>query len=180
MSLELQIIRASEFIRLGVKGRIDLTASKAALGDLARACRMRGICRAMVDLRDFQYGPKPVYSTQDLAELVRTFHEVGFSKKERLAILYRIDPYHRARMFAFLSTMHGWTVRAFNDFEEALNWLSQGQCPVPETVQSATGKTIPVRAAKHKDNPAASITLREGKLKPTRPVRAARGSNNRL
>ena len=171
MSLELQIIRASEFIRMGVKDHIDLPASKAALRELAQACRKRGICRAMVDLRDAQYGPKPVYSPQDVAELVETFHEVGFSKKERLAILYKIDPHHRARMFAFLSTMHGWMVRAFSDFEEALSWLSKGEQTNALPAHPALQKNVPIHAAKRKDSPAAQVTLHEGKLKPVRAVR---------
>jgi len=175
MSLELQIIRASEFIRMGAKGHFDLPASKAALADLARACRKRGIGRAMVDLRDLQYGPKPVYSPQDLAELVRTFHEVGFTKKERLAILYRVDPHHRARMFAFLSTMHGWTVRAFSDFEEALSWLSSSQETATLPAHLPPDKNIPIRAVKRKEgHAAAQVTLREEKGKP---VRSARRSN---
>jgi hypothetical protein len=43
MPQELQIIRASEFVRFGAQGHFDLAASKAALAELASVCRKRGI-----------------------------------------------------------------------------------------------------------------------------------------
>jgi hypothetical protein len=68
---------------------------------------------------------KPFFAPRELAALVGTFREAGFSKQQRLAVLYRTDPHHGARMFAFIGTLRGWTVRAFKEFETALNWLSQ-------------------------------------------------------
>ncbi len=72
MPLELQIIRASEFIRAGARGHPD-----------------------------FQ------------------------------AVLYGADPYHGARMFAFISKQRGWSVQAFGSYEEALNWLALTEEPIP-------------------------------------------------
>ena len=117
MPLELQIIRAHEFVRLGAHGHFDLAASKAALAEMAAACRKRGIHQALLDLRALHPGPKPVFSPADLIELVNTFREVGFTHEQRLAILYHSDPHHRARLFAFLSIVRGWNVQAFGDFE---------------------------------------------------------------
>jgi len=144
MPLELQIIRASEFVRLGAHGHFDLAASKAALAQLARACRKRGINQALMDLRALHPGPKPVFRPADLVELVRTFHEVGFTHQLRLAILYQTDPHHRARLFAFLSTLHGWKVQAFNEFEKAILWLSREE-EAPAAVRPRAEKQIPVR-----------------------------------
>jgi len=127
MSLQIEIIRAVEFIRVGPEGEFDLGASKAALATLAAACRKRGVHNAVLDLRELQPGPKPVFTTSDLVELVNTFPEAGFTKRLRLAILYRSDPHKRARLFAFVSALHGWKVGAFGDFERAMLWLSSGQ-----------------------------------------------------
>jgi len=127
MPLELQIIRASEFIRLGAHGRLDLAASREILRQLASACRRRGINQALLDLREVHAGPVPMLTRNDLASLVNTFHEMGFSEKQRLVVLYSADPHRRARMFAFMSTLHGWNVTASENFEEALLWLSEGQ-----------------------------------------------------
>ncbi len=127
MPLELQIIRAHEFIRMGAKGRFDVAASKAVLADLARACRKRGIHQALLDLRALKPGPVPVFKPKDLVMLVSTFHTIGFTKKHRLAVLYSSDPHRRARLFAFISRIQGWNVGAFVSFEEALAWLAANE-----------------------------------------------------
>src|SRR5262245_3274240 len=124
MPLELQIIRASEFVRLGARGHLNFTGSKAALAELAQACRKRGVDRALLDLRELPVAPKPLFTPAQLAALVSTFREAGFARQQRLAVLYRSDPHHGARLFAFISRMRGWQVRAFGEFEEALFWLS--------------------------------------------------------
>jgi len=155
MPLELQIIRASEFIRLGAHGHFDLAASKAALAELVGACRKRGINQALMDLRALHPGPKPVFSPADLITLVNTFREIGFTHQQRLAILYGSDPHHRARLFAFLSTVRGWSVRAFSNFEEALLWLSSAPETAAQLSRSPAGKRIPVRDLKQEAKPPA-------------------------
>lgn len=147
MPLKLEIIRATEFVRIGAEGHFDLPASKEALLTVAAACRKRGIQLAILDLRALRPGPKPVFTPADLVELLNTFPAVGFTRRLRLAILYASDPHKRARLFAFLSTMHGWNVRAFGDFEEAMTWLSSGE-QAPERasqVKGEAGTRIPVR-----------------------------------
>ncbi len=155
MPQELQIIRAAEFIRWGAQGHFDLAASKVALAELVRACRKRGIDQALMDLRELRPGPTPVFSRSDLIALVNTFHEIGFTHRQRLAILYQSDPHHRARLFAFLSTVRGWTVQAFGDFEEALLWLSSGQESRAKAKLATGAKRIPVRVVPAAENPSA-------------------------
>lgn len=145
MPLKLEIIRASEFVRVGPEGHFDLPSSKAALAAVAAACRKRGIQHAVIDLRALQPGPKPVFSPADLLELVNTFPAVGFTRRLRLAILYRSDPHKRARLFAFLSAMHGWNVRAFGDFEEALQWLSEDEECETEPPEPESEEPVPVK-----------------------------------
>ena len=151
MPVELQIIRAREFIRLGAHGKYDLKASKAALADLAAACCKRGINQALVDLRGVQFGPKPVFSPKDLSVLLNTFHEMGFTRRQRLAVLYRVDPHQRARLFAFFAKMRGWRVNAFDNFEKAITWLSGANSEESETETEYTGraKKVPIRKVKH-------------------------------
>ena len=149
--MELQIIRAQEFVRLGAHGRIDLKASKEILAKLAAACWKRGINQALLDLRALHVGPKPVFSPNDLAVLVNTFREIGFTHRERLALLYSADPHHRARMFSFMATLHGWNVRAFDGFEEAVTWLSGTEPEHSDVEADSTTKAtrVPVRKLKH-------------------------------
>jgi len=125
--LELQIIRAGEFIRAGAHGRPDLETSRMVLRELARACKRRGIDRALLDLRGIRPGLTRILAPADLASLVDTFHEIGFGREQRLAVLYSEDPHKGARLFAFISTLRGWNVRAFSDFEKALNWMAKAE-----------------------------------------------------
>jgi hypothetical protein len=146
MPLELQIIRAQEFVRLGAHGHFDLKVSKAMLANLARACCKRGINQALLDVRALHPGPKPVFSPNDLVALVNTFHEVGFTHKQRLAVLYSSDPHHRARLFSFIATLRGWKVQAFDSYEQAIVWLSADVAPAPESdLHSDVPQQVPVR-----------------------------------
>src|SRR5262245_34972730 len=135
MPLELQIIRAPEFVRMGAGDILNFQASKEALAELACACRKRGVDRALLDLREMQIPDKPAFTPTELSALVGTFQEAGFSKQQKLAVLYREDPHYGARMFAFISTLRGWQVQAFDDFEAALKWLS-----AEETDQGESGE----------------------------------------
>src|SRR5262249_28067505 len=101
MPVELQIIRAADFIRMGGQGKFDLAASCAALADLAEACRRRGIDRALLDARNATADLTPA----ELAALVNVFHEIGFTKAQRLAILHSAERSERAQLFAFISRM---------------------------------------------------------------------------
>jgi hypothetical protein len=127
MPTELQIIRASEFVRLDPHRHLDFETSKEALRVLAVACRLRGIDRAMLDLRALPIPAKRLFTTAELAALVGTFREAGFTRQHRLAVLYQRDPHGGARMFAFIGLMRGWQVRAFSDFEAAFVWLSEAK-----------------------------------------------------
>lgn len=197
MPIELQIIRAQEFIRLGAHGHFDLEASKDVLKQLATACWKRGINQALLDIRALHPGPKPVFSARDLVALVHTFREVGFTQKHRLAVLYGSDPHYRARLFSFIATVRGWKVQAFNDFEKAIFWLSAAEPEASAAAESevtAGPRRVPVR--KHKPLPSGSkpaappaieiksITgprheaapVRAGKIKPSHYVSASKRS----
>ncbi len=146
--MELQIIRAQEFIRLGAKGHFDLKASKAVLAQLAAACWKRGIDQALLDLRALHPGPKPVFSPNDLVTLVDTFCKIGFTHKQRLAVLYGSDPHHRARLFAFIAKLRGWKVQAFDNFENAVVWLSGADEPQTESEFTPRLKMVPIHQVK--------------------------------
>src|ERR1700722_3754315 len=99
MPISLQVIRANEFVCLDADEHLDMEASRKALQDLAYACRKRGLERAMLDLRGVPILPKPHFTTSQLAELVGTFRDAGFTKQQRLAILYQQDIHGGIRNF---------------------------------------------------------------------------------
>jgi hypothetical protein len=149
MPTELQIIRAQEFVRLDPHNHLDFQTSKAALHVLAAACRIRGIHRAMLDLRTLPIPAKRLFKPSEMAALVETFREVGFSRQQRLAVLYRRDPFGGARLFAFIGIMRGWHVRAFSDFEKAFLWLSEEK-EKPDKQSKHRGQEIPIQFREHK------------------------------
>jgi hypothetical protein len=152
MPVELQIIRAADFIRMGGHGQFDLAASCAVLTELAQACKRRGIHRALLDART----ARAELSPSELASLVGVFQEIGFSKNDRLAILHAVDRPHRSRLFALMSRMKGWNVHAFVDFEEALCWLS-GYQDEPQPRAAASAQRV---VAGHSDGPPQPVSIK--------------------
>jgi hypothetical protein len=153
-SVELRLIRASEFLRLDAHKHLNVEATKEALKTLAQACRKRGLESAMVDLRNLPMLAKPHFSGADLAALVGAFREAGFTRQHRLAIVYRHDVYTIIRNFAFMSRMKGLQVQAFSEYESALQWLSHpatagaetaaAEFPVPINKSKTGTKKLPV------------------------------------
>ena len=158
MPVELQVILASEFVRLDPHEHLDFEASRQALQDLAHACRKRGLDRAVVDLRTLPVLAKPHFTKNEIAALVMAFREAGFSREQRLAVLYSQDVHGAIRDFAFISRMRGLRVEAFADFEAALHWLSEGhecrekpgqsEVPVPITRRRPESRKLPLRRVK--------------------------------
>jgi hypothetical protein len=123
MTLAIELIRTPEFIRASPHGILDFAATKETLASIARACLKRGLKRALLDLRGLPVRRVP-FTCSELVGLVETFRDSGFGKAHRLAVLYSEDRHRGAPLFSFIGRMHGWNVRAFKVFEEALHWLS--------------------------------------------------------
>ena len=145
MSVQLEIIRAPEFIRFGPKGEFDLVGTCGAMHSLAEACKKRGLNRALVDNRN----ARAELSPNELAAIVNAFCDIGFTRDLRLAILHSAERYQRARLFAFISRIKGWNVRAFGDFEQAMCWLSADQIQPPHKTASSHRRQVNVSHASH-------------------------------
>lgn len=155
MPAALQIIRANEFVRLDVNEHLDMEASKRVLQGLAHACRKRGLDRAMVDLRGLPIPSKPLFTPKQLAELVETFHEAGFTKKQRLAVVYEWDNYGGVRNFTLFSRMRGLQVQAFQEFDRAMDWISEEQ----EPLAASQGAPVSIKKGKTKKNTGHTVRL---------------------
>jgi hypothetical protein len=121
MPVDLEIIRTSDFLRLDAGGQLDLKQSHDVLASVAKGCLDHGIDCALLDVRD-------VNTTLKLSELqilARSFHEMGFNERHRLAILHRYADRERAEVFTMFANDRGWNVRAFEEYEEAINWFSR-------------------------------------------------------
>ena len=141
MPIELNVIRSSDFVCLDANERLDFEESKKALQKLALACQKRGLCRAILDIRDVPVPDKPLFTTAELAALVGAFHAAGFSRQGRLAVLYKRDVYGGIRNFTFFSRMHGLQVQAFHEFETAIYWLWQD---LEKPAEEKQGAAVPI------------------------------------
>ncbi len=133
MPFNLQVVRCEDFIRVGALHRLDVEASRQALAVLAAAMVARGIDRAIVDLRGVQEG----LSTPAILELASTFHEAGFRRGHRLALLHRWDRVAESDFFAASVFRRGWNVGSFDTFEEAFDWLMEAAPPAHSAGNSA-------------------------------------------
>jgi hypothetical protein len=167
MPVELQVIRASEFVCLDADELLDFEASKKVLQGLAMACRKRGLERAMLDLRAIPVPARPHFTTTELAALIGTFRDAGFSRHQRLAVLYQYDVHGGIRNFAFFGKMRGLQVQAFREFETALQWLSAESENADELL---AGVPVPIaqREAKKRSRASAGRRYTAGECKPVR------------
>ena len=147
MPVELQVIRASEFVCLDANEHLDFEASKKALEGLAKACRKRGLNRALLDLRGLPVLAKPHFTAKETGALAGAFSDAGFAGRQRLAILYEHDVYGIIRDFIDFSRQRGMQVGAFLDYEQATSWLSGKQGEDTE-VRRATHVAIEKRKVK--------------------------------
>ncbi len=136
---------------------MDFEASKKELQKLAVACRKRGLNTALLDLRGLPVLPKAHFNTEEVASLVGAFRDAGFTRKQRLAVLYEHDKYGIIRNFTFFSRLRGLQVQSFLDYEKAMSWLSSNEESSPE---SKHGADVPIVKGEVKKRPASSAARR--------------------
>jgi hypothetical protein len=131
MPYSIQVIHTDDFLRFaGNKKDVDLAETHRVLSAIARQCIDRGIDCALLDVRQMTGDLSPT----DMYQLALAFHEMGFHKHHRLAILHRsaagqrveffgMRPGALAEFFALCASQEGWNVRAFDKYEEAIEWF---------------------------------------------------------
>jgi hypothetical protein len=123
MAHTLHVVRTDDFLRFRTDGSPDLEESIALLKRLAQECIALNLTRVLLDLRARK--GESALSSQDIYTLVRTFHEIGFRKHQRLAILHRYRAGERAELFAMLAKLEGWNVETFESYEDAIDWFGE-------------------------------------------------------
>jgi len=120
MDLNIRMIHSRDFIRTTPEGDLDHKMSKEVMLRLAmentRPCQYD----ILIDLR----GTTKRLSHFDLANLVQVMIDHRESFRSKLAIL--VEPGERfddAKFMELYAVNRGFQVGAFNDFEEAMNWL---------------------------------------------------------
>ena len=133
MPYDMHVIKAGDFLRWNGQGTIDFETSREVLKSLADALVKRGVDKAILDIRKVRGNPPATYT--QLYHLARTFREAGFGSGQRLAVLVSPDRHDKAEFFAICASGRGWNAWAFDQFEDAFEWLTDdvpiGQAPGP-------------------------------------------------
>jgi len=129
MANNIHVVKTNDFVRLDAHGKVNLAESRRILSEVAKTCFSRGVNCGMLDVRDLQ----PSLSLSDLYTLVWAFKEMGFTHAHRLAVLHRYESTERAEFFAMCAESSGWHVRAFDEYEEAMEWFQKEDAVKPET-----------------------------------------------
>lgn len=120
MDMNLRVIHSRDFLKATPTGEIDLETSKQALLKLASENSAPRQYDILIDARQ-----KTGYlSLTYIAELVGVMIEHRDSFRSKLAILSRPGlGFDHAKFMEVYAYNRGFKVAAFNDFEEAMNWL---------------------------------------------------------
>jgi hypothetical protein len=121
MPHDIRIVRSQDFVRLDAAGKPDFAQSCRVLAGLAQTCVERDIALALLDARDIT----PGLTMTELYQLAHAFHEIGFRHNHRLAVLHRYGSADRADFFAMCAKDRGFEVGAFDNYEEAIDWLNR-------------------------------------------------------
>ena len=120
MTVDVRIIPITEFLRADVSGTL-METSLILLCDLIAACKEHNVDRILIDTREATSNT----SVLDVWTLARKLTPSGLS---RVAVVNRPkEDVERGTFLELCATNRGYQLEAFNDFEAAFTWLSEGQ-----------------------------------------------------
>ena len=119
MPTNVTVIRAGDFVRAKPGGVLDLAASVQLLADVVAASRAVDDMAVLLDTRN----ALAVLSTTDLWSLAEKAAASPARRFRRTAVLCPAERFDHARFFAMCGERHNFDVRAFTDYERAMEWL---------------------------------------------------------
>ena len=120
MAVDVRIISITQFLRADVSGTL-METSLILLCDLIAACKDHNVDRILIDTREATSNT----SVLDVWTLARKLTPSGLS---RVAVVNRPkEDVERGTFLELCATNRGYRLKAFNDFEAAFTWLSEGQ-----------------------------------------------------
>jgi hypothetical protein len=120
MAVDVRIISITQFLRADVSGTL-METSLILLCDLIAACKNHNVDRILIDTREATSNT----SVLDVWTLARKLTPSGLS---RVAVVNRPkEDVERGTFLELCATNRGYQLEAFNDFEAAFTWLSEGQ-----------------------------------------------------
>ena len=119
MPAQIKVISASDFIRARPTGEFDLEASEHLLAGIAKVGAALDDFDILIDTREAQ----GVMSATDLWFLADKLVHYRSTFSRKTAVLCPLEKFDRARFFAMCAENRGFNMRAFADYEQAMEWL---------------------------------------------------------
>ena len=121
----IKIYKVKDFIRKTETGTIDLNRSKQIVRDLAKAAGSRTDHNILIDLRDTTISTAA--TIEDIMQVALEFGSYVSSFKNKIANIVPGDSERMviANRFKACMDIQGFEYEIFNDFESAIEWLSQ-------------------------------------------------------
>ena len=119
MSANVKVIHAREFVRAQPDGQAHLDSALQLLKDIALAGEGLEDFEILVDTRHVS-GSLSATDLWTLAERLARFRKT-FAR--RTAVLCPMERFDHARFFTLCAENHGFNIRAFTSYEEAMEWL---------------------------------------------------------
>ena len=124
MLSEIKIYNVKDFVRTTQTGNIDIKRSKEIVIDLANAAGSHADHNILIDMRETSVS---VSNIVDILEVAREFGSSVSSFKNKIANIVS-DDHERmviAHRFKACMDMQGFEYEIFNDYESAIEWLSE-------------------------------------------------------
>jgi hypothetical protein len=125
MTTEVRIFRAQDFIKATPEGDLDFAKSRKLLVQMVEARKTLRDYAVVLDTRK----AKSRLTAQELWYLANELQRVGDSFLRRTAIICPRKRFEMAKFFALCAEKQGFEMRAFVNFEEAMEWLSSFDLP---------------------------------------------------
>jgi len=121
MSTNYKIVHARDFIKSKHSGEIDLEESKKALVLMAKIAEPPADFDILVDTRDAQMN----LNITEMLELAFELTQHRKSFRNKIAFLVGDDvELAKANLLEFYARDRGFHAKAFNNFEETINWFN--------------------------------------------------------
>ena len=120
----IKVYKVKDFVRTTQTGDIDIKRSKEIVGDLAKAAGSHADHNILIDMRETTVS---VSNIVDILEVAREFGSSVSSFKNKIANIVP-DDHDRmviAHRFKACMDMQGFEYEIFNDYEGAIEWLSE-------------------------------------------------------
>lgn len=123
MAFDVRVVTAADFLRVDVRGTLDVEPSRRALEEIIRGCAGRSRHHVLIDWRQSNGNS---LSLSDLFELAADLEVPEGTSDQKIASLHpSTAELNLGRYFEVFAAAHGFEFQPFTDPAAALAWLGE-------------------------------------------------------